>query len=656
MAELLIPPFWEFADNDGNPLSGGLVYTYAAGTLTPKATFTDSGGLTPNANPVVLDVAGRAVIWGSGSYKFIIRDSLGNTIRTVDNVTTYNTLANAVNPYFESFSGDGTQTVFTLSEDVGVDSENIYLWVADGLEAHVTNGDFATDSDWTKGAGWSIGSGVATATGAISTALSQTSAVTVLEGQSYNLTYTVTRSAGGIIPSIGGTNGTERTSSGTYKETIIAGSTQLLAFTGNAFTGTLDNITITPAVAGKYEIQNPSSYTVNGTSLTFSVAPPAGTNNIYVSSPSLLLGSASNAAAAAEASAVAAAAAQTAAELAETNAETAEANAETAEANAEAAATKLVGTSTTSLAIDTGEKIFTTQADKFFEAGNWLLITSDADIANYMHGQVTTYSGTTLTMNITNIGGSGTLADWTIRLSGTRGAVGAPGTVGDGDKGDITVTSSGAVWTIDDDVVTLANMAGGTDGNLITYDADGDPAYVATGTAAQVLTSNGEGAAPTFQDAAGGGGVIVSTAYAETSTQSTLTATIPVDNTIPQNTEGTEILTVTVTTTTATQRVRIVGVWWGQYSTSTNGFVTAVFVNSDADAIYANHAWIQSTNRGQPNPFVLEHAPASAASHTYKIRIGAGTGNIFFNRNAATANLFGGAVGKSTVVAEVIEP
>ena len=53
-----------------------------------------------------------------------------------------------------------------------------------------------------------------------------------------------------------------------------------------------------------------------------------------------------------------------------------------------------------------------------------------------------------------------------------------------------------------DDAVTLAKMAGGTDGNLITYDASGNPAYVATGSATNILTSNGAGAAPTFQAAA----------------------------------------------------------------------------------------------------------------------------------------------------------
>ena len=49
--------------------------------------------------------------------------------------------------------------------------------------------------------------------------------------------------------------------------------------------------------------------------------------------------------------------------------------------------------------------------------------------------------------------------------------------------------------------VTLAKMAGGTDGNLITYDTSGNPAYVATGTSGQVLTSAGAGAVPTFQTA-----------------------------------------------------------------------------------------------------------------------------------------------------------
>jgi hypothetical protein len=48
-------------------------------------------------------------------------------------------------------------------------------------------------------------------------------------------------------------------------------------------------------------------------------------------------------------------------------------------------------------------------------------------------------------------------------------------------------------------------MAGGTDGNIISYDASGDPVAIATGSDGQVLTSTGAGSPPAFEDAAGGG-------------------------------------------------------------------------------------------------------------------------------------------------------
>jgi hypothetical protein len=57
----------------------------------------------------------------------------------------------------------------------------------------------------------------------------------------------------------------------------------------------------------------------------------------------------------------------------------------------------------------------------------------------------------------------------------------------------------GSVQTVADNAVTLAKLAGGTDGNLITFDASGDPAFVATGNDGQVLTSAGAGAAPAFE-------------------------------------------------------------------------------------------------------------------------------------------------------------
>ena len=61
-----------------------------------------------------------------------------------------------------------------------------------------------------------------------------------------------------------------------------------------------------------------------------------------------------------------------------------------------------------------------------------------------------------------------------------------------------TVDFSDSSITIADDSVTLAKMASGTDGNIISYDASGNPVAVATGSSGQVLTSAGAGAVPSF--------------------------------------------------------------------------------------------------------------------------------------------------------------
>lgn len=70
----------QWIDSNGKPLSGGLIYTYIPDTFTPKDTWQDSNRITINTNPIVLDVSGRALIYGDGDYRFIITDSVGNLI------------------------------------------------------------------------------------------------------------------------------------------------------------------------------------------------------------------------------------------------------------------------------------------------------------------------------------------------------------------------------------------------------------------------------------------------------------------------------------------------------------------------------------------------------------------------------------------------
>ena len=87
MITLTASPFMQFTTTAGAPLIGGKVYTYAAGTTTPLATYTDNTGATANTNPVILDTRGEAAIWLSpASYKFVLKDSNDVTIWTSDNL------------------------------------------------------------------------------------------------------------------------------------------------------------------------------------------------------------------------------------------------------------------------------------------------------------------------------------------------------------------------------------------------------------------------------------------------------------------------------------------------------------------------------------------------------------------------------------------
>lgn len=150
----------QFFDNNGDPLSGGLLYVYTAGTTTPVTTWTSNSGAVANTNPIVLDSAGRTPneIWlNSGvTYKFVLKTSTGVLIGTYDNipaiddptvfnnlitVTGTNTLIGTSTPPYTayvagmtlSFVAVNTNTgAVTISVD-GLGAKNIYIGSATAL-------------------------------------------------------------------------------------------------------------------------------------------------------------------------------------------------------------------------------------------------------------------------------------------------------------------------------------------------------------------------------------------------------------------------------------------------------------------------------------------------------------------------------------------
>lgn len=106
-------PKLQFFDANGDPLAGGKLYTYAAGTTTPLATYTDSTGATPNTNPIILDSRGEANVWLTAvAYKFELKTSADALIWTVDNIS------NALNlSQLLANSGSAANPPYTFAAD-----------------------------------------------------------------------------------------------------------------------------------------------------------------------------------------------------------------------------------------------------------------------------------------------------------------------------------------------------------------------------------------------------------------------------------------------------------------------------------------------------------------------------------------------------------
>lgn len=119
---------WQFFDNSGNPLSGGKIEIYAAGTTTPQVTYTTSAGNVAHTNPIVLNSAGRVPtgeIWlTSVPYKFVLRTSADVLIATYDNIIG----VGAASYQVQNFTGDGVTTIFTLSNaSLGENYTSVYI-------------------------------------------------------------------------------------------------------------------------------------------------------------------------------------------------------------------------------------------------------------------------------------------------------------------------------------------------------------------------------------------------------------------------------------------------------------------------------------------------------------------------------------------------
>jgi hypothetical protein len=219
MASLSPPPKLQFFGTDGLPLVGGKLYTYAAGTTTPLATYVDHTGTTTNTNPVILDSNGQANVWlpETTSFKYILKTAAETTLYTVDyvsiplttnsfasppaigtgtpNSATFTTLNVTGAAIFES-TADFTEPV-TFDSDVdiagkltlsGTGAAKLNVGTTAQRPVSPVNGDIRYNSDLTRyegysGSAWGSLGGGATGGGA--------DTIFILNGQTVTVDYTI---------------------------------------------------------------------------------------------------------------------------------------------------------------------------------------------------------------------------------------------------------------------------------------------------------------------------------------------------------------------------------------------------------------------------------------------------------------------------------
>jgi hypothetical protein len=106
----------QFFTNSGVPLTGGKLYTYAAGTTTPQTAYTSSSGVTAHTNPIILDSAGRVPggeIWLTAvPYKFVLNTSTDVLIATYDNIRGFGSTS------VTNYTGNGSTVAYAVLGNV----------------------------------------------------------------------------------------------------------------------------------------------------------------------------------------------------------------------------------------------------------------------------------------------------------------------------------------------------------------------------------------------------------------------------------------------------------------------------------------------------------------------------------------------------------
>jgi hypothetical protein len=163
--------------------------------------------------------------------------------------------------------------------------------------------------------------------------------------------------------------------------------------------------------------------------------------------------------------------------------------------------------------------------------------------------------------------------------------------------------------------------------------------------AATARTNLGLGAAALLGEA----GLTLQTIYADSTATASITTVMPHDNTIPQKTEGNEVVTAAITPKRATSNVIVDFVFNGSLSNNGTFLTCALFLDSEAGARSAAAVEVDSSVAEQIVTGSFRMALGNTSAHTFKLRAGPSAGTLYQNQGPGGANRFGAVGPRATL-------
>jgi hypothetical protein len=187
---------------------------------------------------------------------------------------------------------------------------------------------------------------------------------------------------------------------------------------------------------------------------------------------------------------------------------------------------------------------------------------------------------------------------------------------------------------------TAVKMQDGTD----------TPSGVLKSTGVYILVHNGTNFTVLNPTMAQGG--LVDTAVATYATSTGMSTALPRDDTVPQSSEGTEILSASLTPKSSTNKVRVSFTGFGSPNSAV-AISAALFIDSTASALTATSTSFAAADTHSVISFMFEHTPGDTNAHTYKVRVGPSSGAIIRMNGNSAGRYFGGIAACTLRIEEI---